>query len=194
MAPSINQYELIEQCKAGDIQAFEKLVDLYERDAYNIAYRFIGNHEDACDISQEAFIRVYRGIKGFKGKASFRTWLYRIIANLCYDELRKRRHPVTSIERSDGTSMYHEIPDPGPGPEDRMESMELQEVLQQALSGLSEGHRMIIILRDIEGLSYGEIGKILGIPMGTVKSRISRARAELKVALSERVRGVEGGL
>ncbi len=161
-------------------------MDIFENDIYNIAFRFMGNHEDACDIAQEAFIRVYKSIKKFRGDSAFSTWLYRIVSNLCYDEMRRRRHPVRSLDEpifNGNNTLYSELPDDGPSPEEHIEVVERKERIQKAITCLANEYRMVIILKDIQEFSYEEISQILKVPIGTVKSRLSRARAQLKKIL-----------
>lgn len=180
---------LVERAKRGDLAAFEQLVNQYERKVYSLAYRLMGNHEDANDAAQEAFIRVFRMLPDFRGDSSFATWLFRIVSNACLDELRRRkRQPVTSIdsriEVSDG-EVEREIPDAADTPEQALERVEVQKLVQYGIQSLDEDYRSVLVLRDIQGLSYNEVADVLGLTMGTVKSRLNRARAALKEKLSD---------
>ncbi len=178
----ISEEILIEQVKKGDPDAFEELVARYETRIYTIAYRYIGNYDDAGDLAQEALLRVYRSIGGFRGESSFLTWLYRVVTNVCKDELRRRaKERTVSMEEmlekgksppADGTV--------NGSPEEAVLSREWQEEVQQVLNSLTEEHRTIVVMRDIQGYSYEEIAFFLECSLGTVKSRLSRARQALK--------------
>ena len=178
---------LIERILNGDALAFEQLVGRYEQKVFNIAFRMSGDREDALDLSQESFIRAYRALNRFEGQSAFSTWLFRIVTNTCIDALRKRkRQPVvvlstdSSIETDDGE---YQIEFPAPSdqnPEELVLGTELREQLQYALSRLSEEHRLALVLRDVEGYTYEEIAEILEINIGTVKSRINRARLSMR--------------
>ncbi len=178
---------LIQRVLDGDVLAFEELVERYQQKVFNIAYRMSGNHEDALDLSQESFLRAYRALPRFKGQSAFSTWLFRIVNNTCIDALRKRkRQPLvvlstdSSIETEEGE---YQIEFPAPEsetPEEQALRGELHEQVQLALSRLSEEHRLALVLRDIEGYSYEEIAEMLDINIGTVKSRINRARLAMR--------------
>ncbi len=198
--------DLVRRSKNNGLQAFEELICRYERKIYNIAYRMMGNYEDANDIAQEAFLRAFRALDGFRGDASFSTWLCRIVTNLCRDELRKRyRLSVESLDEeiclSEG-EVKKQIPSSNPGPEEIYERQELQQRLQDLLMTLSPEFRLAIVLRDIQGFTYQEIAEQMECSMGTVKSRISRGRNYLKEKLLaqqeqnssfERLHKVKGG-
>jgi len=173
---------LVRRCKNGDMGAFEELVRRYETRAYNMAYRFMGNHVDAGDLAQEAFIRAYRSIKSFRGDASFSTWFYRIVSNVCCDEIRKRhRHKTVSLDEAmAGTGVSLPRPKTEPSPEEWVEREETGEWIQKQLDSLTPEHRLIIVMRDIQGFSYEEMADYLGCSLGTVKSRLNRARQNLK--------------
>lgn len=182
---------LIERCRAGDQQAFDELVTRYERRVYSLAFRMTGNVEDANDLAQEAFVRVFTALPGFKGESSFSTWLYRIVTNVCLDELRRRgRQAVVSIDqpvlREDG-ALVRQTADPNGGPLDRLERTEVRQAVQLGISMLQPDHRAVLILRDLQGLSYEEIAVALGCSLGTVKSRLNRSR----LALRDRLAGME---
>ena len=178
---------LIQKCKQGDIDSFEMLIECYQQKVYNIALRMLGNKEDASDIAQEVFIKVYKSIGGFKEEASLSTWIYRIATNVCLDELRKRKK--TKIVSIDSTIQLEEsevsmqMPDERPQPDELLTQKELKQEVQKAINNLKEEHKTVIILRDINGYSYEEIAKILDCTLGTVKSRINRARNALKSIL-----------
>jgi len=179
-----NDVELVAKSKAGDLHAFEELVCRYERKIYTLAYRMTGNYHDANDLAQEAFLRAFQSIKGFRGDASFSTWLCRIATNVCRDELRKRyRVSLESLEQEvsfGDWEMKKQIPADVPGSAEIYEQQELQHELQDLINTLTPEFRMALILRDIQGLSYEEIAEQLECSLGTVKSRISRARNYLK--------------
>ncbi|MCC5911761.1 MAG: sigma-70 family RNA polymerase sigma factor [Clostridiaceae bacterium] len=185
---------LIEKSQKGDVESFEILITSYQKTAFNIAYRMLGNFEDANDITQEAFIKVYKSIDKFKGESSFTTWLYAIVNNICLDFLRKKKKiKIISIDKSQGNENYQrEIPDETNTPEVLFEKKEVRRTVQDAINQLKDEHRTIIILRDIQGFSYEEIAEILDISTGTVKSRISRARRSLKVIIGNGLKVTTG--
>lgn len=174
---------LVEECRNGDATAFDELVRRYKDRVYNVVFRFVGNREDALDVSQETFVRAYRGITEFRGHAQVYTWLYSIAANLARNRLRdgSRRG------RDKGTSIETVVPGALPRTEDNpraaAERHELDETLQQCLSELPEHYRMAFVLRTFDDLSYDEIAEALGCPTGTVKSRINQARKMLRERL-----------
>ena len=176
--------KLIIESQKGDMESFEKLIKEYQKGAYNIAYRMLGNTEDAKDASQEAIIKIYKSIGGFKMKSSFKTWFYRVVTNTCLDYRRKRsRNKVLYLDKAINTeegSFQREIEDSSDGPEEMLVKNENTKTLQRYITGMPEKYAMAIILRDVKGFSYSEMGKILDLPEGTVKSRISRARIMLK--------------
>jgi RNA polymerase sigma-70 factor (ECF subfamily) len=178
------EINLIEKSKRGDVESFEILIKSYQTLAYNIAFRMLGNIEDANDATQDALVKVFKSIQSFQGQSSFSTWLYRIVTNTCLDELRKRkRQKVYSyhnpVEMKDG-EMERDVVDPSSNTEEILEKREEIKSIQDAIQALPEQHKTVIILRDIKGLSYEQISEILDCPHGTIKSRISRARLALK--------------
>jgi len=175
---------LVKKSQSGDIEAFEQLVSAYDKRAYNIAYRVMGNEEDAKDMAQEAMLRVYRSIKDFKGQSSFSTWLYRIVTNVCLDELRRRKNDKhvsidSTIQTEDG-ELHMELSSDKETPETAYERLEQRELIKKAIRELNDEYRSVIVLRDIQGFSYEEISNMLECSLGTVKSRINRARAVLR--------------
>lgn len=171
--------ECVKRAKDGDIDAFEEIVKTYEKKIYNLALRYVSNSEDANDIAQDVFLRVYKSLNGFKEESAFSTWIYRVAVNVCIDYMRKNKKNNTvslTKEDEDGEEEQIEIEDNSYSPEAVYDKTELRENIRNALDELSEDHRQVIILRDINGLNYDEIGKILDIGEGTVKSRIFRAR------------------
>lgn len=174
--------DLVRQIKNGDLDAFDQLVRRYEVKIYNVAFRFMGNHADAVDLAQDTFIRMYQALPGFRGDSSFATWLYRVAANACRDELRKRqRRRSVSMDEMIATSPANMPAAPGDySPEETIQRRETQQQVQECLNQLSNDHRLILVMREIQGFSYEEIAGALGCSLGTVKSRISRARSALK--------------
>lgn len=184
LAVEHDETNLIERCKNGDLEAFGELVSKYEKQVYNIAYRFMGNYDDASDLAQEAFVRAFRAISGFRGDASFKTWMYHIVANVCRDELRRRkRQPVVSLDTpiiTDDGEINREQEDWTLAPERIYENKEFQETIQQLLNELIPEYRQVLVLREIQGFTYEEIASTLECSLGTVKSRINRARKALR--------------
>lgn len=178
-----NEEELLTKAKQGDILAFEKLACGYYTKVYNICYRMLNNSEDAGEQAQEAFIKAFRYIKDFKGNCSFYTWLYRIATNICLDYLRKNKNKRNvSLEQNvfEDVSIKDRLVSDESGPEKVAEINARKEAIRKALAEMNEKNRSMIVLRDLNGLSYEEISEITNVPVGTVKSRISRARAELR--------------
>lgn len=166
--------ELLDRVRAGDHAAFDAIVDRYERRVFAIALRICRHHEDARDVSQDVFITVLRAVKGFRGDAQLSTWLHRVTVNAALDAVRKRQRRATSSvdELAD-----HAAAEPGPEAT-AIESVRAAEV-HRALGTLAPEHRALIVLHDLEGLDYAECAEALEIPLGTVKSRLHRARLAL---------------
>jgi RNA polymerase sigma-70 factor (ECF subfamily) len=175
----MDEQALIRRCQAGETAAFNELLGGYEGVVYNLARRYFADQAEAADAAQEAMIKIYRHIRDFAGRSSFKTWVYRLTANACLDALRKKKPPVYSLDAPDGGKPVS-LAASEPGPEGIAEQAELREILTRLLAALPEKKRTVIILRDIEGLSYEEIAWILGCATGTVKSRLARAREELR--------------
>jgi len=173
----------------GNTNAFEDLVLEYQNQVYHITLKMTGNEEDAFDLSQETFLKAYRTLASFRGEAGFGSWLYRMASNICIDFLRKkkRRGNIQTIPLDDDGEDKRplEIPDLRYEPQNELEKRELSEKIRAELRGLPDEQRLILILRDVEGFSYQEISDILKIELGTVKSRIYRARALLARRLTE---------
>jgi RNA polymerase sigma-70 factor, ECF subfamily len=181
---------LVERARRGDAEAFEQLVSQHEKRVYNYAYRLTGNHEDASDIAQEAFVRAYMSLGEFRGDASFATWLYRIVYNASLDELRKRkRQRVTSLDEpvspNDEEPMSRQVATGEDGPEQALERVEIQRAVQESIMSLDEEYRAVLVMRHLHGYSYNEIADALGLNLGTVKSRLNRARFALKEKFSD---------
>lgn len=173
----------ISLARGGDMGAFEALVRKYEAKVFNIASHMLSNADDAMDASQEVFIRVYRSLSSFRGDSKFSTWLYRVANNVCLDILRKRNYRVVSLDgeitAEDGEKQAMEIPDAF-DVEAVVEKAEFGALVQKAINMLPEQHRAILVMRDMQDLSYTEISETLKLPEGTVKSRINRARTSLR--------------
>ena len=166
----------------GDVNAYELLVKEYEKNVYNLALRMVGNSEDAADMSQEAFIKAYNSLTSFRGDSKFSVWLYRIVSNVCLDYLRSRGRRQTvslSAENDDGEDVEIDIADETQSPERLLDRRLTRDAVRRGLAALPPEHRQILLLREIQGLSYDEIADALGIEAGTVKSRIFRARKKL---------------
>ncbi len=173
---------VIRRVQRGDANAFEYLVAAYEKNVYNLALRMTGSPEDAEDMAQEAFLKAYSSLGSFRGDSKFSVWLYRIVSNVCLDFLRKQKKTQSfslSMEDDDGEEAELELPDLSSLPEEELEKKLTREAVRRGLAQLPEDARQILLLREIQGLSYEEIGETLGLEPGTVKSRIFRARKKL---------------
>ena len=174
---------LIRRCQKGDRAAFDTLVSQYEQRAYQYAFRLTRDQDEACDVVADAFVRVYSAVKNFKGKSTFSTWLYRIVSNVYFDRRkRERRHTHLSLDApvGPGEGRALDLPDTGDGPDEIMEQGARQDALNRALDSLPELHRAMLVMFHLEGLSYIEIAEALDLPVGTVKSRLNRARVALR--------------
>jgi RNA polymerase sigma-70 factor (ECF subfamily) len=185
--------EKVRAAQAGDREAFDYLVERHKDLVYAVAYRFAKDPDLALDLSQNVFIRAYRGIKSFRGKSSFSTWLYRIAMNTCIDYTRKRSRSVDSLAVPEEVAEYAgsepiaATPPAGPGA--LALSSELGEQIQQAIDQLPEYHKSVFVLYEIEGLSYKEIAEVVGCSIGTVMSRLHYARKKLRAMLTPYVEG-----
>lgn len=176
---------LIQQAQAGDVSAYNTLVLHYQNAVYNLAYRIMGEPAAADDVTQEAFISAYKAIRRFRG-GSFKSWLMRIVTNACYDELRRRkRRPQSSLDQI--VEVHESSPllasEDNQSPEQFQHQSDLVAAIQHCLDSLPEEQRMAAVLRDVEGYDYREISNIMSISLGTVKSRLSRARLKLRECL-----------
>jgi RNA polymerase sigma-70 factor (ECF subfamily) len=180
--------QIISAVLSGDTDAFEALVLENRRQVYNLALKMTKNEQDAYDLSQEAFLKAFRSLDKFRGDSKFSVWLYRLTSNLCLDFLRaqKRREKVSlSYENDEDEQQELEIPDERFSPERILEQNNLRESISSALDALPEDYRSIIVMREMDGLSYDEISARTGLELGTVKSRIFRARKKLCALLSK---------
>lgn len=184
--------QLVRRCLAGDNSAWEEIVRLHNRRIYNLCYRFTNSPDDAQDLAQDVFIRVYRTLATYDvEKGAFATWLTTLTRNLLVDHFRRSKQDrvTDSIdaglrEEEDSLSLSDRLEDPGPTPDDRLASKETQKMVQKALERLSPDLREAVILRDLQDMDYKEIAQVLRVPEGTVKSRINRGRMELARLLS----------
>lgn len=176
----------IEQLKSGDPAAFEEFVLLYQQRVYRTAFKIIGDEHLANDAAQEVFIKVYRSIDRFKEESQLSTWVYRITVNVAIDfQRRLARSHTLSLTPDEEEGPIPEPPDTGPTPESTLEQKELSAMLQKAIDQLSENHRSVLVLRDVEGLPYKDIAQTLGCTEGTMKSRLKRAREALRNILKK---------
>jgi RNA polymerase sigma-70 factor (ECF subfamily) len=182
---SVTERELVVRAKAGEESAFEQLVLNNQNRVYTLAVRMAGNPEEGADLAQEAFLKAWQGLSTFQGDSSFSTWVYRLTINVCLDYLRKRNRrrevePTTSL---DDESAWSEPSDPAQDPQRQLERAELRRAVTRGLEALPDHHRQILTLRELSGLSYQEIGALLELDIGTVKSRLARARLALQKIL-----------
>ena len=170
---------LVQRLRAGDAQAFEELVRTYQHRIFGVALRMLGNAAEAEDIAQEVFLRVHRSVAEFRGEAKLSTWLYAITSRLCLNRLdtAERRHG------RQGDDALDRVPSDAASAEASLERTELEAALHEAIAGLPHDRRIVVVLRDVEGLSYEEIAEALGLEPGTVRSRLHRARLDLKAKL-----------
>lgn len=183
----MNEAALIQEAQNGNLDAFNRLVLAYQDLVYSQAYRMMGEAYSAEDAVQEAFISAYRSLRTFRG-GSFKSWLLRIVTNACYDELRwRKRRPTTPLEPVDEDDETIESPhwlaDPGESPEEAAERAELSSALQRCLDELPDDFRVVVILVDIQGFDYSDASNVIKKPLGTVKSRLARARVRLRDCL-----------
>ncbi|MBI3002164.1 MAG: sigma-70 family RNA polymerase sigma factor [candidate division NC10 bacterium] len=182
--------ELVEQARGGDAGAFEALVRRYQGWVFTLALRMVGNRAEAEDVAQEVFLKAYRGLAGFKAASRFTTWLYAIASHHCLNHLQARSRRSAPAGRgrshaeSDAPVAVERLPDGAPRADALLERTDFVRIVQAEMTHLTEEHRLILVLRDIQGLSYEDIARTLGLELGTVRSRLHRARMEMKARLT----------
>lgn len=184
----MTERELADRARAGDQDAFEQLVLSNQNRVYALAFRMVNDREEAADLAQEAFLKAWQGLPAFQGDSSFSTWVYRLASNVCIDYLRKQKRrrevePVLSLD--DEESGWTEPADWDQDPQRQLERAERSREVARGLEALPDHHRQVLTLRELSGLSYQEIGQALELDIGTVKSRIARARLALRKILLE---------
>jgi RNA polymerase sigma-70 factor (ECF subfamily) len=186
--------ELIRRCQAGETAAFDALVLVHQQQVFAVALRMLGEYHEATEVAQEAFVRAYRSIGSFRSEAKFSTWLFTIVTNLCRNRrrwwARRRRVIAASLDEpmtGEEGSLAHEVADPTPGPAANAQQAELSRCLTDALGVLDEDSRAVVVLCDVQGFSYEEAAQVLRVRLGTVKSRLSRARLKLRAMLDGKI-------
>lgn len=186
----MDEMVLIQDAIQGDLNAFNRLILVYQEMAFNVAYRLLSDEDSAEDITQTAFISAYKNLTGFRG-GSFKAWLMRIVTNACYDELRRiKRHPTIPLEPiDDDTEEEIESPtwlaDGSASPEETVEQADLEHAVQHCLDNLPEEFKVVVVLIDVQGFDYDEVAKVVKRPLGTIKSRLARARLKLQDCLQQ---------
>lgn len=185
----MDEIALVEQAREGSLDAFNRLILEYQDMVFNLAARMLDDEDAAADVTQTAFLAAYRSLDSFRG-GSFRAWVMRMATNACYDELRRRkRRPTVSLEPVNDDDEEIESPawlsDSSGSPEGALEQSELNDALQTCLKGLPEEFRSVVVMVDIEGLDYAEVSVSVGSPLGTVKSRLARARLKMRDCLKK---------
>jgi RNA polymerase sigma-70 factor (ECF subfamily) len=179
--------ELVERCLKGDQSSFAEMVRRFQNMVFNLAYNFLGNPQEAEDLSQEVFLKVFRSLNSFRSDSTLKTWIYRITTNMAFNRIkwlrrrgRNRQISIDSNPSEELPPMSDSLADDAPGPERKARSVEIRIRLMAALDALSDEQKAVVILRDVEGMSYEEIAETLGINIGTVKSRLARGRANIQ--------------
>jgi len=178
----MTEKELVRAAAGGDESAFSELVRIYENKAYHLALRMVSNPEDAYDVAQDAFLSAWRGLPSFRGESGFSTWLYRLVSNAAIDHLRRTKHQRGNVSLDD-EELNLDAPDDSPTPQEAAEENDLKQAVAAGLRELSDDHRTVLVMREVQELSYEEIAESLQLDLGTVKSRISRARTHLRKIL-----------
>lgn len=183
----INEKELIRRAKNGEKSAFEEIISLYEKKVFSTIYYMVKNEHEVEDIAQEVFVKIYKNLKNFKEESSLYTWIYRITINVCIDEIKKKKNVVYIDEKlqTDEGELEFQLEDESKGPDELAEDEELKRKLTECIRKLPVDQSTMIILRDIKGFTYMEIAEMTKTNLGTVKSKINRARASLKRILEE---------
>lgn len=187
-----DEEDIILACQSGDARAFEFLVNRYQKQMFNIAFRMTGSYEEACEVVQEAFLSAYRSIKKYRGEARFSTWLYSITVNQTRSHLKAMRNRdfhegiwIDDPPGNEGVSPAIQYPSRQMGVAEQVEQKEIKDKVQECINALDNEHREVVVLRDIQGFSYDEIAEMLKVPDGTVKSRLFRARLLLKDSIGK---------
>ena len=184
---TVREQQIIARCKHGDRSAFDELIRLYESRVYNFAFRLCGRYDEANDVASETFVRLYNSLSNFRGESSFITWLFRIATNVYLDERKRQRaRPSESLDELvalEENAVSRQFEDPRPGPDDLAQLQERTDLLQKAILTLPDYQRIMVVMYHTEGQSYEEIASTLDLPIGTVKSRLNRARLALREAL-----------
>lgn len=184
------EWQIVQKVQAGQVKYFEELIKKHEKPVFNFLFRFLGNYHDAEEVAQEVFLAAYRSISQFRGESRFSTWLYRIAINQAKNKKKtlnlslQRNISIDPVENDPGDNPVIQVQNPGPDPEDQQNQKEIQRIVQKEIHLLKPEERAIILLNDFEERSYEEISTILDIPVGTVKSRLHRARMVLKERLA----------
>ena len=183
----MNEPSLIEDAQAGNLEAFNTLILHYQDGVFNTALRILGDEDLAADATQEAFLSAFRSIASFRG-GSFKAWLMRTVTNACYDELRRqKRRPTTplEVETNDGEEMESPrwLADPNMSPEEKAEADEVEHAIQHCLDNLPVEFKAVVVMADIQGMDYSEVSAVVRVPLGTIKSRLARARLRLRECL-----------
>lgn len=200
VSTAADDQELVEAAQGGDRRAFQMLYERYERKVYAVAYGFLRNQEDALDVLQEAFIKVHRYLPNFEGQSSFYTWLYRIVANLCIDHLRRsgRKKDVEFDDRlrhdGEGEAVADRLPVSRLGdPSEAVKNKEILAAVEESLGELTDKHRAVIVMRELQGLSYADMAKAMNCSKGTIMSRLFHARRNMQKLLKDRLEHVPQG-
>jgi RNA polymerase sigma-70 factor (ECF subfamily) len=190
----------VRRARAGDQGAYEQLVLAHQRRAFNVAYRILGDYEEALDLTQEAFIQAHRSLGQFRGEARFGSWLLAIAVNQCRNRLkhwkrraRTRHDSLSEPVGEEGSELHRELPDPGATAIEALEGRQLEELVREEMKHLDAEYRTVLVLRELQDLAYEDISRMLGVPVGTVKSRLHRGRAELRERLRRRLSPQTGG-
>lgn len=185
LLPAGEELRLLERCRGGDLAAFDIIVGLYQQRVFNVCYWMLGDREDATDAAQDAFVRAFRALHRFRGDCALGTWLHRIAVNVSLDAAQRRKRaplPYTSLGNEE-SGEFPEPADPGDNAQESADRRERRAVVRRALADLPEHHRAVLVLFDIQGHSYEEVAATLELPLGTVKSRLNRARLLLREKL-----------
>jgi RNA polymerase sigma-70 factor (ECF subfamily) len=192
--------ELVRRALRGDQGAFEQLVITHQKRTFNVSYRILGDYDEALDLTQEVFVQAYRALGQFREEARFGQWLLAITVNLCRNRLtrwkrrsRSRHDSLSDPIGDEDSGLRRELPDPGPTSLERLEARQLEEMVREEMAQLDEEYRTVLVLRELQDVAYEDMARILELPVGTVKSRLHRGRAELQGRLRRRLAAQEGG-